>query len=280
MYTFSPMMVANSRKHHCRVRPYTREVLVISTNLDIQKNHYPLDFTNRKGIEARIKNTWYNQGLVNEWLTKTLHEIYDMGCHQVDDDYLDGFILPFAMYDMGSKKVDHKFGIWGVVIMDPEVKDKDAEIQVFGINVYPLPFIPPKVERKEMSKEAKKEFYAMPKDAQDWYRQYKPALGEPEVAPDPNDEQLWFSKTPFEVVPNGKPWKLPYGTLDFEVKSHLDYHDPYSRVSKEEYEAWEDHLESLPPEKQRLIKSFMNPPPIHIGQPSKGEENTADDQEY
>ncbi|GJX59760.1 reverse transcriptase domain-containing protein [Tanacetum coccineum] len=49
---------ANSQKHHCRVRPYTREVLVISTNLDIQKNHYPLDFTNRRGDEARIKNTW------------------------------------------------------------------------------------------------------------------------------------------------------------------------------------------------------------------------------
>ncbi|GJS88421.1 hypothetical protein Tco_0771057 [Tanacetum coccineum] len=58
MYTFSPMMVANSRKHHCRVRPYTREVLVISTNLDKQKNHYPLDFRNRRGDEARIKNTW------------------------------------------------------------------------------------------------------------------------------------------------------------------------------------------------------------------------------
>ncbi|GJV03041.1 hypothetical protein Tco_1336610 [Tanacetum coccineum] len=67
MYTFSPLMVANSRKHHCRVRPYTREVLVISINLDIQKNHYLLDFTNRKGVEARIKNTWYNQGLVNEY---------------------------------------------------------------------------------------------------------------------------------------------------------------------------------------------------------------------
>ncbi|GJU87342.1 hypothetical protein Tco_1294888 [Tanacetum coccineum] len=66
MYTFSPMMVANSRKHHCRVRPYTREVLVISTDLDLQKNHYRLDFTNRRGVEARIKNTWYNQGLVNE----------------------------------------------------------------------------------------------------------------------------------------------------------------------------------------------------------------------
>ncbi|GKA88756.1 hypothetical protein Tco_0810520 [Tanacetum coccineum] len=67
MYTFSPMMVANSRKHHCRVRPYTREFLVISTNIDIQKNHYSLDFTDRRGDEARIKNTWYNQGLVNEY---------------------------------------------------------------------------------------------------------------------------------------------------------------------------------------------------------------------
>ncbi|GKB76047.1 reverse transcriptase domain-containing protein [Tanacetum coccineum] len=72
MYTFSPMIAANSQKHHCRVRLYTREVLVISTNLDIQKNHYPLDFTNRKGIEARIKNTWYNQDLVNECHQRTL----------------------------------------------------------------------------------------------------------------------------------------------------------------------------------------------------------------
>ncbi|GKB53025.1 hypothetical protein Tco_0903778 [Tanacetum coccineum] len=72
MYTFSPMMVANSRKHHCRVRPYTREVLVISTNLDLQKNHYHLEFTNRRGVEARIKNTWYNQGLVNECHRRTL----------------------------------------------------------------------------------------------------------------------------------------------------------------------------------------------------------------
>ncbi|GJS52079.1 retrovirus-related pol polyprotein from transposon TNT 1-94 [Tanacetum coccineum] len=58
-------MVANSRKHHCRVRPYTREVLVISTNLDLQKNHYHLEFTNRRGVEARIKITWllHNQTL-------------------------------------------------------------------------------------------------------------------------------------------------------------------------------------------------------------------------
>ncbi|GJU98407.1 hypothetical protein Tco_1327678 [Tanacetum coccineum] len=71
MYTFSPMMVANSRKHHCRVRSYTREVLVISTNLDIQKNHYPLDFRNRRGDEARIKNTWYNQGYCRDHMDFT-----------------------------------------------------------------------------------------------------------------------------------------------------------------------------------------------------------------
>ncbi|GKD41083.1 DNA helicase [Tanacetum coccineum] len=58
MYTFSPMMVANSQKHHCRVRPYTREVLVLSTNLEIQTKHYPLVFRNRRGDEARIKKTW------------------------------------------------------------------------------------------------------------------------------------------------------------------------------------------------------------------------------
>ncbi|GJY66533.1 hypothetical protein Tco_0468771 [Tanacetum coccineum] len=69
MYTFPPMMVSNSRKHHYRVRPYTREVLVISTNLDIQKNHYPLDFTNRREVEARIKNTWYNQGFGSQFDT-------------------------------------------------------------------------------------------------------------------------------------------------------------------------------------------------------------------
>nr|GEX69730.1 hypothetical protein [Tanacetum cinerariifolium] len=41
-------------------------------------------------------------------ISKTPSEIYDMGSNQVADDYLHGFIPPFAMYDMGSKKVDHK----------------------------------------------------------------------------------------------------------------------------------------------------------------------------
>ncbi|GJV29822.1 hypothetical protein Tco_1386270 [Tanacetum coccineum] len=41
-------------------------------------------------------------------ISKTMREIYDMGSNQVADDYLDDFIPPFAMYDMGSKKVEHK----------------------------------------------------------------------------------------------------------------------------------------------------------------------------
>ncbi|GJX39629.1 hypothetical protein Tco_0252932 [Tanacetum coccineum] len=41
-------------------------------------------------------------------ISNTPREIYDIRYNQVADDYLDGFILPFAMYDMGSKKVDHK----------------------------------------------------------------------------------------------------------------------------------------------------------------------------
>ncbi|GKD15038.1 hypothetical protein Tco_1199445 [Tanacetum coccineum] len=52
MYTFSPMMVANSRKHHCRVRPYTREVLVLSTNLESQTKHYsPVTILSSETVE-------------------------------------------------------------------------------------------------------------------------------------------------------------------------------------------------------------------------------------
>nr|GEU91269.1 hypothetical protein [Tanacetum cinerariifolium] len=58
MYTFSSMMFVNSRKHHFCVRPYTREVLVFSANLEIQIKHYPFVFSNRRGDEERIKKTW------------------------------------------------------------------------------------------------------------------------------------------------------------------------------------------------------------------------------
>ncbi|GKB33918.1 hypothetical protein Tco_0873319 [Tanacetum coccineum] len=38
-------------------------------------------------------------------ISKTLSEIYDMGSNEVADDYLHGFIPPFAMYDMGYKNM-------------------------------------------------------------------------------------------------------------------------------------------------------------------------------
>ncbi|GJU16283.1 hypothetical protein Tco_1144249 [Tanacetum coccineum] len=41
-------------------------------------------------------------------ISKTVSDIYDMGSNEVADDYLHGFIPPFAMYDMGYKKLDHK----------------------------------------------------------------------------------------------------------------------------------------------------------------------------
>ncbi|GKB87197.1 hypothetical protein Tco_0959469 [Tanacetum coccineum] len=63
MYTFPPMMVANSWKHHYRVRLYTREVLVFSTNLKIQTKHCPLVFRNRRGDEASIKKTSVPEGM-------------------------------------------------------------------------------------------------------------------------------------------------------------------------------------------------------------------------
>ncbi|GJS31690.1 hypothetical protein Tco_0492310 [Tanacetum coccineum] len=41
-------------------------------------------------------------------ISKNLRDMYDMGSNQVTDDYHDGFIPPFAMYDMRPKQVDHK----------------------------------------------------------------------------------------------------------------------------------------------------------------------------
>ncbi|GKB39528.1 hypothetical protein Tco_0884470 [Tanacetum coccineum] len=41
-------------------------------------------------------------------ISKTLREIYDMGSNEIADDYLHGFILPYAMYDVGYKKLDYK----------------------------------------------------------------------------------------------------------------------------------------------------------------------------
>ncbi|GJS91114.1 hypothetical protein Tco_0773750 [Tanacetum coccineum] len=41
-------------------------------------------------------------------ISKTLREIYDMGSNEIADDCLYGFIPPYAMYDVGYKKLDYK----------------------------------------------------------------------------------------------------------------------------------------------------------------------------
>ncbi|GKD20942.1 hypothetical protein Tco_1222645 [Tanacetum coccineum] len=40
-------------------------------------------------------------------ILKNLREMYGIGSNQLTDDYDDGFIPPFAMYDMRHKQVDH-----------------------------------------------------------------------------------------------------------------------------------------------------------------------------
>ncbi|GJT60531.1 hypothetical protein Tco_1004064 [Tanacetum coccineum] len=73
MYTFPPIWLQLLEAQLVVYEVHKlKKFLVISTNLDKQKNHYPLDFRNRRGDEARIKNTWYNQGLVNECHRRTL----------------------------------------------------------------------------------------------------------------------------------------------------------------------------------------------------------------
>ncbi|GJZ38919.1 hypothetical protein Tco_0585482 [Tanacetum coccineum] len=41
-------------------------------------------------------------------ISKTLRDIYDIGSNEVVDDYLHGFIPPYAMYDVRYKKLDYK----------------------------------------------------------------------------------------------------------------------------------------------------------------------------
>nr|GEX50269.1 hypothetical protein [Tanacetum cinerariifolium] len=41
-------------------------------------------------------------------ISKTLREIYDMGSNEIADDYIHGFISPYAMYDVGYRKLEYK----------------------------------------------------------------------------------------------------------------------------------------------------------------------------
>ncbi|GJZ73769.1 hypothetical protein Tco_0637915 [Tanacetum coccineum] len=120
MYIFSPMMVANSRKHHCRIRLYTREVLVISTNLNIQKNHYPLEITNRKGVEARIKNTWLTDGPTDSVFRPNLRT-----CPP-------SLRSPAVNVPVTTVAVTTTVTAYSFAILPPKVRVKSKNLEIFG----------------------------------------------------------------------------------------------------------------------------------------------------
>ncbi|GKC86133.1 hypothetical protein Tco_1141850 [Tanacetum coccineum] len=109
--------------------------------------------------------------------------------------------------------------------------------------VRPLPYIPPKYERKEMTLQEKKDFYSMPIDDQLYHRQFNPALGEPEIKkPDDDaDEHAWFSKPPCVLVPSAErlppPRVVKYGAVELR--------------------AWENYLQSQPLETRTYILSII-----------------------
>lgn len=68
---------------------------------------------------------------------------------------------------------------------------KSKQIRMGKIIELDLPFTLPKKERKEMTFEQKKEFYAQPLDVQLYYRQFNPPLGEPQIKkPDDYDDDV------------------------------------------------------------------------------------------
>ncbi|PWA34995.1 hypothetical protein CTI12_AA613650 [Artemisia annua] len=122
------------------------------------------------------------------------------------------------------------------------------------VTVRRLPYVPPKYERGEMSLEQKKEFYAMPLQLQLYYRQFGPALGEPQVKKPGDDDDydhFWFSKPLCELIPNEKLVRLPTerygGDLGF-----------FGEKSDDELREWEDYLASLAPETRSYIESIIN----------------------
>ncbi|GKB96782.1 ribonuclease H-like domain-containing protein, partial [Tanacetum coccineum] len=71
-------------------------------------------------------------------ISKTLREIYDMGSNKVADDYLHGFIPPFAMYDMGYKKVDNKHSL-KAIIHAVTFKVKSTDSPSYSSSTYTAP---------------------------------------------------------------------------------------------------------------------------------------------
>nr|GEV26170.1 hypothetical protein [Tanacetum cinerariifolium] len=58
-------------------------------------------------------------------ISKTPREIYDMGSNEIADDYLHGFIPPYAMYDVGYKKLDYKVDY--ILVMMSEEPNTNAQ---------------------------------------------------------------------------------------------------------------------------------------------------------
>ncbi|GKB26669.1 hypothetical protein Tco_0866070 [Tanacetum coccineum] len=58
-------------------------------------------------------------------ILKTLREIYDMRSNEISDDYLHGFIPPYAMYDVGYKKLDYKVDY--ILVMMSEEPNTNAQ---------------------------------------------------------------------------------------------------------------------------------------------------------
>nr|GEV57519.1 hypothetical protein [Tanacetum cinerariifolium] len=62
-------------------------------------------------------------------ISKTLREIYDMGSNDIADDYLYGFISPYAMYDVGYKKLDYKF--FEFILSSARIRSLDSPAGLF-----------------------------------------------------------------------------------------------------------------------------------------------------
>nr|GEY32629.1 hypothetical protein [Tanacetum cinerariifolium] len=97
------MMVVYSRKHHCRVRPYTREVLVFSTNVEIQTNHYPLNFRNRSRrlvldilkkdkIKVKTEKTEHEMEKRKKSKSTKLRALYTKSCACSKGGFADKFV--------------------------------------------------------------------------------------------------------------------------------------------------------------------------------------------
>ncbi|GKE16305.1 hypothetical protein Tco_1423882, partial [Tanacetum coccineum] len=150
---------------------------------------------------------------------------------------------------------------WQIMASKRQSKEAAAQLekkQVYGIaSVRPLPFKFPPVERKGMTAEGKMSYEALPQDARDELDQY---IKPPKQYDD--DEDVWNCNVWKSIPKIGQdvPEPLPYGTLAcFRPQTHLDFRDPsYSKVSDEEFSAWQHYRESLSPDMQSWLNRYVD----------------------